>query len=346
MSFEVPLKKQEQTEVQEKSGAVIAAERLMEKSRFKRLNRKSSNTELEIGEKHFTIESIESGDHPDIAQVQELFIKTFGEEEVDPEEVMRSAVEGKTAWDTEDITNYRLHVIKDKEGKVVSIVGGGLLDLLGDENKPTGKTMFMIGYAVTDPDARQGGLAREAYISAIMDAERTAKAQGKELSFAAGECMSTSEKFWNNVGWKRAYVADRPGETKAYTELKYVQPALDFDPETGEIAEDAGEAPEHFMVDSFGRMPPTKKEIMMTVNAFYRWCNKWPREAFENDEAYEKHLAYVQGIEDTFNEKLKQGGQVIYLDQQSQEKAMQAGVSIEEYAEADGETEDKDKEDF
>ena len=135
---------------------------------------------MEIGERRFKIETIEHRDSPDLSQVQDLFVDTFGEAEVDPEEILRSAVEGKTPWGTEDDTKYRVHIIKDAEGKVISTLTGGRLDLLDKESKPTGKQMFMVAYAVTDPNARQGGLAREAYISAIMDAAQKAKEEGNE----------------------------------------------------------------------------------------------------------------------------------------------------------------------
>ena len=345
MSFEKPYHVEEAVAAsKDESSKISILERLIAKSKFKRSNPDNPNTELKIGEKRFMIEGIERGDSPDISQVQNLFIKTFGEEEVDPEEILRSGVEGKTPWETDDLCKYRIHVIKNSEGEVVSTVTGGLLDLLDNENNPTGKKMFMVAYAVTDPQARQGGLAREAYISAIMDAAKSARSEGKELAFAAGECTYTSERFWNNVGWKRVYGATSLEDKKAYTELKYVQPALDFDETTGKPAEDAGEAPEHLMIDSFGRMPPTKEEILQTIQAFYRWCNRWPPEAFENEEAYEKHQEYVSVIEEQFKKQLAESGQLIYLDQSSRKKAKERGVAIEEYAEAD--QGDSGKEDF
>ena len=177
MGFEKPSQRMEGAveTSKEESSKIPVLERLIAKSKFKRSNPENANTDLEIGEKRFKIEAIERGDSPDISQVQDLFVEIFGEEEVDPEEILRSAVEGKTPWDTDDLCRYRIHTVKDSEGNVVSTVTGGLIDLLDNENKPTGKTMFMVAYAVTDPQARQGGLAREAYISAIMDAAKSAK---------------------------------------------------------------------------------------------------------------------------------------------------------------------------
>ncbi|MEK7541439.1 MAG: hypothetical protein AAB533_01165 [Patescibacteria group bacterium] len=316
--------------------ALKAAGSLMEKSRFKRSTVESSNCELEIGEKKYAIELLDRSDHPDLAQVQTLFEQEFGEEEVDPEEVLRSAVEGRTPWGTKDLP-YRVYALKDSEGRVLSALTGGLLDMRNADGDPTGETVFMVGYALTPEESRGKGFAREAYISALIGATAEAEEAGKKLSFAAGECTPNSERFWNNVGWKRVYAAESPGETKSYNELRYVQPALDFDTATGEVAEGAGESPEHLMIDSFNRMPPNKEQILETVQEFYRWCNlaTYPREAFASDEAYQRQIAYVKTFQDRFQDELASSGQLIYLDQKSRSKATEKGVVIREYEEAD-----------
>src|SRR3989344_376183 len=301
-----------QQESQKKQPALQTIEQLMSKSKFKRLNPESATTQIEIEGKKFQIESIEDRESPALAEVQKLLIDTFGEEEVDPEEILRSAVAGETAWGTTDETKYKVYLIRNEQGEAVTAFAGGHLDLHGADNRPTGETMFMVACAGTAQNARQGGLAREAYISAVMDAALEAQQNGKQLKFAAGECTFTSEKFWNSVGWKRAYA--QSGDKKTYEELRYIQPALDFDEKTGEPAEDAGAVAEHFMVDSFGAETPDKNQIMQTIDAFYRWCNKWPRAAFESDEAFQKQNAYVAQIEEEFKNQLESSGQLIILE--------------------------------
>jgi len=84
--FETPQSQiKDAKEKEQKMPAIASIERLMEKSRFKRVNLKSPDTELEIGERRFKIETIEHRDSPDLSQVQDLFVDTFGEAEVDPE---------------------------------------------------------------------------------------------------------------------------------------------------------------------------------------------------------------------------------------------------------------------
>ena len=137
--------------------ALRSAEMLSQKSRFQRSTLESPNCELEIGEKKYRVELIERGDHPDLSHVQNLLVDTFSEAEVDPEEILRAAVEGRTPWGGVELP-YRVYAIKDSEGKVVSMLSGGLLDLKDQEGNASGESCFMVGYAVTDKDARQGGL--------------------------------------------------------------------------------------------------------------------------------------------------------------------------------------------
>jgi len=313
--------------------ALAMVDRLVATSKFKRSTTENPNCQLEINEQKYNIESIEYGEHPDIEKIQKLMVDTFGQEEVDPEEVLRSAIDGKTIWGSTDATKYRVYVLKNEKGEVQSMVTGGLLDLQKD-GKSTGETMFMIGYAVTSKDARQGGLAKEAYISSIIGAAQEAEAQGKKLSFTAGECTFTSEKFWNKVGWKRAY-GQEGNDRGIKQELQYVQPALDFIEETGKVAKDASEVPEHLMIDSFELTEPTKEQVLQIVEAFYRWCNKWPREAFKSDEAYQTHLKYVNEIEEKFKQQLESLGELTFLSKEERELSQKVGMIIHEYKDAD-----------
>lgn len=314
--------------------------RLQEKSSFERSDNMSANCTIESEGQRFKIEVIEDGKDPALSDVQKLLEETFGEEEVDEEEIMRSSVDGVTPWKTED-AKYRVVTIRDHENKLISVFTGSQLDLLDNDGEPTGESVYYVGYAVTSPDARQKGLAREAYISAITDAAKNAQAEGRTLKFAIGECTYTSEKFWNNVGWKRMYA--QKGDKKEYGELKYIQPALDFDENTGKIAEGAGEMPEHLMIDSFGRMPPSKEDIKRAYEALTYFCVDWPEEAFNNEKAHQTQQKYLARIKTKFNRSVDGATRFIYLDAENREKAKQAGIKITEHTAADrGETGEED----
>ncbi|HCC59898.1 MAG: hypothetical protein A2402_00715 [Candidatus Staskawiczbacteria bacterium RIFOXYC1_FULL_37_43] len=339
----------EQEEVQPEQSVELSEEQsvwktikqMQEGSEFKRSDGISANCEIESEGKKFRIEVIEDGKDPALSEVQELLEKTFSEEEVDSEEILRSSVDGVTPWDTED-TNYRIVTVRDEKGKLVSVFGGAPLDCQNEKGEPTGEQVYYVGYAASARGSRKKGLAREAYISALIDATKRAGEESKQLKFAMGECTHTSEKFWNNVGWKRIYA--QTGDKKQYTELPYIQPALDFDEKTGEIAEGASECPEHLMIDSFGRMPPSKEDVKGAYDSMLHFCADWPEEAFENPQAFEVNKKYMAGVRAEFHEFLDKTDKLIYLDAENRKKAKKTGVKIRNHTDAD--RRDAGKEDF
>ena len=302
-------------------------EQLKRRSHFRRATQISPDTWIE-GEKKFRIEVIRSGQDPTLTAVHKMFERTFGEEEVDPEEFLRTAVEGITPWGTPD-SRYLILTAKNEKGKLISTITGAQLDIEDEQGQLTGETVLYIGYAVTDPKIRQGGLARELYISMVMEAAQQAQREGKRLKFAIGECTWTSEKFWNKVGWKRVYT--QTGGKKEYTELPYVQPALDYDPATGAPTEEAGEMPEHLMVDAFGNAVPNKTDLQRAVQSLYYFCNEWPPEAFTTPGAFEQQQVYLAGIRTDLKKFLDDSGQLILLDAEKREQALQVGLIIHEH---------------
>lgn len=324
----------------EESPARRTAILIREKSDFHRSDGASPNCTIEREGRKFKIDVIESGKDAALSDVQKLFEDTFGEEEVDTEDLLRTSVDGVTPWGTED-SRYRIITVRDEEGKLVATISGATLDMLDEAGAPTGEATYFVGYAVTNPNARQGGIAREAYVSALMDAAIEAESRGVRLKFAIGECTYTSEKFWNNIRWKRVY--SQTGDKKEYTELKYVQPALAFDEDTGEIAEDAGEVPEHLMIDGLGPETPSKEDIERAYLAIMHFNTDWPEEAFSNKDAHTKHHKYLGEIKSNFKKFIDKNGQLIFLDIKDREKAKEAGVTIHEYSDADhGETGEED----
>ncbi len=289
-------------------------------------------------------ELIETYPHGNISGTCDACIQekqSTGKEEVDPEEILRSAVDGITPWDTPD-SKYRIITIRNEKGELVTVRAGSVLDLLDEEGQLTGEMTYFVGYAVTDPKFRQKGIAREAYISALLDAAKDAESQGKKLKFAIGECAYTSEKFWNSVGWRRLY--SQIGDKKEYSELKYIQPGLDYEEDTGELTENAGKVPEHLMVDSFGQASITKEELKKAYEAMLHYNVDWPEQAFSNKEAWITHKEYIDNIKEDFKELLDDGGKLIFLSAEDREKAKSLSVTVYEHTEADHGN--ADKEDF
>ncbi len=316
----------EQKELQENQPAWETIKRLQKESKdIKRSNETEANCTIEIEGKKYTIETIERGDDPKLRDVQKLFERTFGKEEVDPEEILRNAVDGHTASGQPD-NKYRIMTVWNEKGKLVSAFTGGQLEMMDENGKATGESVYSVGYAVTDKRNRRKGLAEQAYISALIDATKEAQSEGNTLKMAIGECTYTSEKYWNRIGWKRMYGKSEDGKT--LTELKYTQPALDFDTETGKPTEDAGEAPEHLMVDSFGTGEPSKEYITRAYQAVVHYNADWPKEEFDNPAAFKTHVEYMDNLRANFINPLREGGDLVFMNAKARAEAKKNGINV------------------
>lgn len=300
-------------------------QRLIEKSRYTRDDPSNFNTGLEKNGEKFTIGSIESIDHPDFPKMLDLFRRTFKPDEVDSPETMQKYME------EEDML---MHVMKNDKDEVIAALLGYRFDIEGDDSALTGKSVFGVDMVTTDPEYQRKGLARELYISAAMKAEKDAQAEGKKTSFAIGECTSTSEKFWNDVGWKRIYTVDTAN--KKLTELKYIQPPVEFDSKTGKAAEGINQMAEHFMTDSLERKTPPTKEEIAAVGAKWLASFAESQDFFESPEAYAAHEAMMQGYVDDFQKQLTGAERVVLLTERARRLLLKRGWTIDEHTAADG----------
>jgi len=314
----------------------VALKGLIAKSSYNRLDPKNHDTLIEANGERFSIEMVPDGQSERLTSVQHIFENTFGEEEVDPEDVLRAAVDGKSSWEGEkEATKYQVHNVVDSNNEIASIVTGGRLDLTDANNKSSGKQMFMISYAVTTDAARRKGLATEAFVSAITKADKDAHADGKELTYVVGEVNASAEEYVNSLGRYRVYAESREQPGK-FTELRYIQPPLDFDPKTGLPAEGAGNAAEHLMISNYHGKTLEKGDVLSVVRAMYTWCNTWPRSAFESDEAHATHQTYVQGVWKEFKEQVEASDSLVLMSKETREQSRNTpGITIEDHMEAD-----------
>ena len=300
---------------------------LMKNSRYQREH--GPECTIEGRGKKYEVRMVHSTDEKAVQEIQKLIEEALRKEEIDPIEVLKAGIDGRLLDGSEDIARYRLYIARDETGRIQSVYAGGLVGLAGPA--PAGEAMFMGAYGITRPESRRQGIVRELYISSMMQAAADAHSQGKNLSVIAGECTWSSERAWNSVGRRRVYVETGPNE---YSELRYVQPALDFDKKTGLPTEDAGEASEHIMAD-FLESEPDKGRISAAVESMHRWCNTWPRNGFENQAAYDVHLQYVSDLGKKFNTFISAKGPLRLLSADQREELRAQGATINEYAEAD-----------
>jgi hypothetical protein len=284
---------------------------------------------IEHDGKKYEVRMVRSQDEKTVQEIQETMEEAFGKEEVDPIEVLKAGIDGKLLDGSRDVARYRFYIARDLSGKIQSIYAGGLVGMI--DPALTGEAVFMGTYGITRPECRRQGIVRELYISSMMQAAADAHSLGRRFSMIVGECTSSSERAWNSVGRRRVYVETGPNK---YSELRYVQPALDFDRNTGLPTEDAGEAPEHIMVH-FLEGVPDKARISAAIESMYLWCNTWPQSVFENKAGCDAHLHYVAKLHKEFDAFMRANGPLRLLSAQEREQLRATGAKINEYTEAD-----------
>jgi GNAT superfamily N-acetyltransferase len=258
-----------------------------------------------------SIKVLEGPEDPEFEPVYQMLLKGFGPEELDPEDVMKDQMGGKRKGLDSMGTRAQLADIRNGKGEVVCVLNGGLLPILDEKGHETGESVFMIFYIHTRPDHERLGLSRELMITAHQMAEKEARARGLKLIGVTGECTWDSRRFWESMGLRRAYAGTGGRELR---EVPYIQPPLDFDLETGAVAEGCDNAPEHFMVQYFddaAMLKPDAQKLQRIVRAFYRANNYVGRAAFkegaEGDEAYEAHRRAITPHEEQFSRDVSRG---------------------------------------
>lgn len=281
---------------------------LIKKSPFIRTNN-TPNCELKNTPENFKIEIIENGQDYRLSEVQRLFNEVFTEEEVEPESILRSAVDGKTPWNTPDI-KYRVAIVSNKE-QILSVCAGAILNT----NKEKSEVAYCVEYILKNPKSKQSGLSREVYISALIDSMKTAKKENKKLTFLFGGTTDSSEIFWNAIGWKRIYFK----KENDYIELPYLQPILSFNLKTGKIIASLKEIKEHLMIEPLVKKP-TKNDLIELHNALIDYTASWPKEAFENEELYYKHEIYINNLKLKFKKIIDEIDNFYILNKEEKDK--------------------------
>lgn len=296
---------------------------LCDKSHYSYPEQRGVNCSIENDEgKLFEVKVIEDSNSPEFNDVMKLLKETFGDGQIDSDEILRAAVNGKSPWGTSR-DKYRVVSIFDENKELSAACIGSVLNIKNLDKVPTNEMIYYVVYMATNPNLKKSGLAREAYISSLMDAAKIAKENNKNLIFSTGECTPTSERFWNNMGENRIYIKS----DKEYKELLYTLPALNFNKDTGEIASNSVETPLHMMIDSFGDGKINKEKIRNIYETIVS-SEMWPMEAFSNNEAYEKYKEYIQSLKNKFIESLDSQGDLVVLSAEEKESVQKEGFIV------------------
>lgn len=295
------------------------------KSQYSYPQERGVNCSIENNEgKLFEVKVIENSNSPEFNDVIFLLKETFGEGQKDSVEILKTAIDGKSPWGTLR-DKYRIISIFDENKELSAACVGSVLNAKNSEKDSSNEMIYYVAYIATNPNLKKSGLAREAYISSLMDAAKIAKENNKNLTFSTGECTPTSEHFWNSMGEKRIYIKSNGG----YKELSYILPALNFNKDTGSITPNSVETPLHLMIDSFDGEKISKEKIKIVYETIVS-SEMWPREAFSNNEAYENYSQYIQNLKNKFIETLDSEGELVLLSAEEKENIQKEGFIVSE----------------
>ena len=284
--------------------------------------------ESEEGEK-FSAEQLTNPEDSRVDKVQEMLAGHFGEEEVDPPEVMKEAMTGRMATG-EECPKYLIHVAENSKGEIIGLRTGAVVETVNAKGKMSESSGVLLGcYSLTSPEARGKGVWKELFKAQGEAAQKDAESRGLKIKGYMSEAHDGMEPVLNTEGAKRAYIKMGDGSFK---ELPYEQPPLDWDPETGNPTEGAGVVPEHLMLRlASGKNDLSGKELMEMVRGMYYYNNYREEEYFQDKEAYDRHTEFVEGIEQKLAESIGKG-KVYLLSRQEREAMQNQGTKFIEHA--------------
>src|SRR3989344_1124022 len=179
---------------------------IRENSPYIRREERGGDCILEYKGEKFKLERIKSSEQPEVEDIKKIMEDTFNKEEIEPIEVIRAGIDGKTIGGEKASVDYKIYIVKDEKEKMLAFLAGGISDLKDKNGRDTNELAVLGAYIVTKEPSQRHGLGRELYASAFIDAYQKAKETNKRLLGGAGEANDEVEPFFNAVGFtKRAY---------------------------------------------------------------------------------------------------------------------------------------------
>lgn len=296
-------------------------ERLRQNSRIDR-DTLEPNCNIKIEGVDLKINTITSKDDPALVKILDLLEKYFREDELNTRESFMEKVEGVDKSGKKR-PQYRCFYVDDNEGKTVAARISENFPLVDKDGNETNKNVFLGLYIVVDKDYRSTGIARELYISALIDAAIQSEKENKDLSILIAECTPASEKLMNTVGLKKIYFKN--GDT--LKEYEYYQPVIEFDKKTGDKI--TQEIAEHIMITTSDEKEVLTKELFYeSLKSLYRQNESaYSEGVFENNDAYLKYKDYYKSL----NERAKNGieeGELVALNIEEQLEKESQGMRV------------------
>lgn len=273
----------------------------------------SINTELLFRGEKLKLSIVGPDDFVTIGQAYSLFRKFFVHGELISKSALIRKMNGLTKYLTKR-PQYRLFTIKNSENGG-SVIGARILEqipMLDKNLLDTGKNILYAIYIVVDKRYQgRTGLAKQLYISSLIDAVIKAEEMNRSLDAIVAECSDATETLQNSVGLKRVYF-----KNGIYlTELNFKQPHLLFNPVTGVPTKPVGkENREHFMMSLFDKRIITKRDLEDGVRSLLRqYRSNKIRIDFKSDDAFAEYEKYFNGLEGNIIGQIQKSGKLVTL---------------------------------
>jgi len=272
----------------------------------------SINTDLLFKGEKLKLSIVDPSDFVTIDQAYSLLRKFFIHGELIAKSALVRKMNGLTKYFTKR-PQYRLFTIKTENGG--RVIGARILEQIPrlDRNLlDTGKNILYAIYIVVDKNYQgQTGLAKQLYISSLIDAVIEAEKMGREIDAIVAECSDATETLQNSVGLKRVYFKNGIH----LTELNFRQPHLFFNPVTGIPTKPVGkENKEHFMMSLFDKRDITKKDLEDGVRSLLRqYRSNKIRIDFSSDDAFAEYEKYFNQMEGEIIGQIQKSGKLVTL---------------------------------
>ncbi len=315
-------------EAQENQIAWNKIKDLIEGSKTKRKNLNPETT-IEIGEEIFEIKQIKTKGDEKILDVVSLLEKHFKPEELNTTESFLEKIEGKNLDGTKRPA-YRCFYIVDNLNNIIATRVSENIPLKNKEGFETDKNIFYGLYIAIEEKYRSLGMARELYISALIDSMIESQRENKKLSYLIAECTPRSEYLMNTIGLKKIFLKNQNN----LKEFEYIQPTLEFNATTGQ--EEKQGAPEHLMLCNLQNSGDINKENFYEVlfSLYNQYQNSHTEKNFATREAFENYLKYYKDINKNAYSQIENSEILIALNIEEQKEYKEKGYNIIPFEEA------------
>lgn len=197
---------------------------------------------------------------------------------------------------------YRLFVVKNQGGEIIGVRIMEQIPLVGSMNE---NILYAIYIALDNRYQGMTGIAKQLYVSSLIDSAIEADKVGKKIVSIVAECSDATENLQNSVGLKRVYF--KRGDV--LTELNFKQPYLSFNPITGYPTDPVGkENKDHFMISFFDNETISKDDLLdQVISLFVKYESNKIESDFRDERGFINYHKYFLNIEEEIKRQFETG---------------------------------------